>query len=341
MGEQASMQQQLIFLISTPRSGSTLLMRVLNSTSAVHSRPEPHLLPPLAHLGFWETVEKAPYDQLQAQQAIRQLVAELPNGDLDYFNACRQYTDSIYRQIFDAHKSDSEHYFLDKTPANALVLPFLKRLYPKAKYIVLTRHPAAIFASYADSFFDGDFKAAKSFNPILSRYIPVVADFIRDDSISKYHISYEDLVQHPEKSLREISAYLDIPYEEAALNYQQAGVAEGLGDPLGVAQHQRPVTNSIHKWTAALSSPENFEIVASQLAGVSEEDLRSWGSPKNSLWDRLDDAHSSGVSQRKKKWNRYLLTRKILIWLRRDINNRALGRIIKKLRFYCDVLLRG
>ena len=40
----------------------------------VLSRPEPHLLGPLAHLGFWAHVDKAPYDQHQAAQAMRDLV---------------------------------------------------------------------------------------------------------------------------------------------------------------------------------------------------------------------------------------------------------------------------
>ena len=162
------MENKLIFLISTPRSGSTLLMRVMNATSYIYSRPEPHLIPPLAHLGFWETVEKAPYDQLQSQQAIREIVECLPLGDKGYFDACRAYTDSIYSQLFQAEASSKNLYFLDKTPANALVLPFLTKLYPKARYIVLTRHPAAIFSSYAESFFDGDYDAAVNFNPILS-----------------------------------------------------------------------------------------------------------------------------------------------------------------------------
>ncbi len=42
-------------------------MRMLSSHSAIYSRPEPHLLTPLAHLGFYDTVDKAPFDHLQAQ----------------------------------------------------------------------------------------------------------------------------------------------------------------------------------------------------------------------------------------------------------------------------------
>ena len=128
------MQDNLIFLISTPRSGSTLLMRILHATSQIYSRPEPHILPALAHLGYWRTVDKAPYDQLQAQQAIRDFVQSQSNGEDLYYEACRAYTDVLYSKMLEEGEGQ---FFLDKTPANALVLPYLEKLYPKAKYIVL------------------------------------------------------------------------------------------------------------------------------------------------------------------------------------------------------------
>ena len=51
----ASVQERLVFLISAPRTGSTLLTRILLATEQLDSRPEPHLLTPLAHLGYWDT----------------------------------------------------------------------------------------------------------------------------------------------------------------------------------------------------------------------------------------------------------------------------------------------
>ena len=133
-------------------------------------------MPALAHLGFWETVEKAPFDQLQAQMAMRELVKAFPNQDADYYEACRAYCDSLYGKMFDITKPEGNtdiRYFLDKTPANALVLPFLTKVYPNAKYIFLTRHPGAIFASYANSFFDGITRqqwTSIQFVPLYTRY---------------------------------------------------------------------------------------------------------------------------------------------------------------------------
>ena len=193
----STVESNLVFLISTPRAGSTMLMRILNATSAVMSRPEPHLVGPLAHLGFWDTVDKAPYDQLQAQDAARAFVRDMPAGEQDYWDACRAYLDVLYGRMLETAEP-GERYFLDKTPANALVLPFLRKVYPQARFIVLTRHPAAVFASYANSFFDGDFQAAADFNPVLSRYVPVMAAFLRDPTEQTLHVSYEQTVTEPE-----------------------------------------------------------------------------------------------------------------------------------------------
>ena len=55
------METKLIFVIGPPRSGSTLLQRMLSSHSAIFSCPELHIITPLAHLGYYKTVDKAPY----------------------------------------------------------------------------------------------------------------------------------------------------------------------------------------------------------------------------------------------------------------------------------------
>lgn len=334
-------EDRLIFLISTPRAGSTMLMRILNATSAVWSRPEPHLVGPMAHLGFLDTVEKAPYDQLQAQQAVREFVRDLPGGEQDYWDACRAYFDVLYGRML-AQAPGGERYFLDKTPANALVLPFLRKVYPNARYIVLTRHPAAIFSSYAQSFFDGDYEAALRFNPILSRYVPAMARFLREPTARTLQVSYEDVASSPEAQLQKISAFLDIPFEPEALNYKRKGVAEGLGDPIGVGQHDRPVASSIEKWGPELAAdPLKFQVVAGQLAGCDPQDLATWGYPVDTLWEPLKSANPLAYKEKKPKWDRWTIQRKALVLLRRDIHRKPLGKLVTKARFFCDVLLRG
>ncbi len=68
------MEDRLLFLIGSPRSGSTMLSRMLGSHSDVFSPAEPHLMTPIAHLGYYEKVERAPYDPIITQGAARELV---------------------------------------------------------------------------------------------------------------------------------------------------------------------------------------------------------------------------------------------------------------------------
>lgn len=337
----STMEDRMIFLISTPRAGSTLLMRILNATDQIYSRPEPHLLTALAHLGYWQSVDKAPYDQLQSQQATRDFVRDLPQGEEDYYAACRLYTDHLYGRMLDS-QGEGARYFLEKTPANALVLPFLEKLYPNARFIVLTRHPAAIFASYANSFFDGDFEAAVGFNPILSRYVPAMADFLRRRQVPTLHVSYEEVVSEPERTLARISQFLGIPYDAGALDYQRKDVAAGLGDPIAVSQHKRPVKTSIDKWAPELAADgKKFEVVAKQLAGVPPEDLETWGYPVDTLWEPLEAADPEAWKPKKRKWDRWALQRRALVLIRKDVHRRPHGALLKRIRFICDVLLRG
>jgi hypothetical protein len=332
---------RLIFLIGPPRSGSTLLMRVLNATSAIWSRSEPHLMGPLAHLGFYDNVDRAAFDEIQAAQGVREFVGDLPNGEADYLDALRAYADTMYGRMLATSKGN-ERYFLDKTPANALILPFLGKLYPRAKYIVLTRHPAAIFASFAESFFDGDYAAAAAFNPVIERYVPAMAQFLRQSEVPFVHVKYEELVTAPEDTLQRICAYLEIPFEPEALDYRRKEVAgAGLGDPVGVRKHARPVSSSKDTWASELAANrDRFEIVARQVANCEPADLATWGYPLDSLWKAMEEADPAAWKPRKIEMDRFQRQRMLLRWLRRTAKNTPLGSVLQKMRFGANVLLR-
>ena len=230
------MDDRLLFIIGSPRSGSTLLARMLGAHPQIFAPAEPHLLTPLAHLGYFARVDEAPYDPIIAQGGIRELVEALPGGESDYVAALRGYTDAVYEAM---REPSGARYLLDKTPAYALVLPFVATLYPGARYIVLTRHPLAVWSSYVESFFDGDHDTAHAFNPVLERYVPAIGRFLREASVPQSHVRYEDLVEDPEGQMRKLCEFVELDEETATRG--QPGIAQGRRDgPVVGNRHHVP-----------------------------------------------------------------------------------------------------
>jgi hypothetical protein len=333
------MQENMIFVIGSPRSGSTMLQRMLGSHADIYTHPEPHIVTPLAHLGFYANVEKAPYDHINAAEAIREYVDDLPGGSADYYDACTAYLDVLYGRMID---KSGKKMMLDKTPAYGLVLPFLSRVYKNAKFIVLTRHPLAIFSSYAKSFFDGDYDAALSFNNIVGRYVPALAVFLRQKDVPFYHVKYEDLVKNPEAEMASIFNFLGLPNQEDAVEYgRHSHVIKSFGDPKA-SQESRPTTKSIDAWAVELANDDHkLELAKQVIEPLSSDDIAIWGYEKNTLFDKIALARGEKPGKDKKwQWNSYRIKRKMLMSLKKDINTRAHGKMIKKIKYYCDVLLR-
>jgi hypothetical protein len=332
-----------VFLIGAPRSGSTLLARMLGSHPAIFAPAEPHLMPPLAHLGFHERVDQAPYDPVITQQGLRSFVSLLPGGEADWLAALRRATDHLYER---ALAPRGRSLFLDKTPAYALVLDFLAKLYPDAHYLVLTRHPIAVWSSYVDSFFDGDAAAAHARNPVLERYVPAIARFLRERPAALLHVRYESLVTDPESGLREICAFLGVGFEPGMIEYGRSEesapkAGRGLGDPITVNRETRPTTAFLGKWADALrADPVRLAQCREIAERLLDADLALWGVSGPELRKTLAELTPSGAPAHRPPLTRYTLERRLLVLLRRNIHRSAFGRLVRQVRTVCDVLLR-
>jgi Sulfotransferase family len=331
-------QDRLLFVISPPRAGSTLLQQMLGSHSEVFTHPEPHMITPLAYLGYHGTVDKAPFDHINGAEAIRAFVDRLPHGEADYLDALRAYTDTMYGRML---AKSGRRYFLDKTPAYATVLPFLSKLYPRAKYVVLTRHPLSVMSSYANSFFLGSWRDAHAFNPVVERYVPAMASLLRKAEVPLLQVGYESLVRSPEAELERVFTFLGLPHQPEAVNYGQRFEAEaGMGDPIGVKKHDRPTTASLEKWVPELlGDPSKLALAREIVARLSDADLETWGYPRASLFAPLERA-GAGKLPRPPLFNKYVFQRRVMLALKKDIDKRPHGRMVKRLKYYCDVLLR-
>lgn len=335
---------KMLFVIGAPRSGTTMLERILSAHSMIQGGPEPHLLTPLAHLGPWAKVDKAPYDHVLAAESQKLFIEQLPHQEQDYWDACRAYCDILYGRYLSG--KGTKPVCLDKTPAYALILPFMQRVFPDAKYVVLTRHPLAMFSSFANSFFDGDYQTAHRFNPLVERYVPAIAAFLRQPETPHFHVKYEALVKAPEEWMEKIYTHIGVPVELETVEYGKAGEdgahGKGLGDPIGVKQHSRPQTGSVKKWAQELAAdPAKLALMRQVVDSLDPADLETLGYPLETLWQPLEAVGPEAPALPRPKMNRYRLQRKAIIRLRALAQRHAGFRaLLQKMRLGADVLLR-
>lgn len=332
---------KVVFIIGAPRSGTTMLEHILSSHSMIHGGPEPHIVTPLAHLGVWAKVDKAPYDHIVAAMGQRAFVNALPDKEKDYWDACRAYCDTLYGRCL---SNTGKEICLDKTPEYATILPFLFKIYPDARYIVLTRHPIAIYSSFANSFFDGDYQKTNEHDPLLRRYVPALAWSIRQKNVPILHVRYEDLVQTPASWTEKICEFMGIPFEAASVEYGERENLnkDGLGDPLGVQKYSRPTTDSVTKWAKEFSmDQEKRSFMEQLLSELDSDDLKTIGYPADKIWQPVDELAGNTVNYRKPRLNAYRMQRKVIVRSRSLIRrNSTLENLVRRVQLICDVLLR-
>lgn len=136
-----------IVVFSAPRSGSTLLFETLARAPGVHTvGGESHRIIesiPSLHPASRDYAS----NRLDAGDASEAVVAEVRAG----FNAALRDRDGQPPMAGQSAR------LLEKTPKNILRVPFMRKVFPDARYVVLFREPAAVLSSMIEAWRSGHF----------------------------------------------------------------------------------------------------------------------------------------------------------------------------------------
>lgn len=254
--------KNLAFILSAPRSGSTLLAAILGNHEQIYSGAEFWLLLPLISMRSEHAAILSTYDHKLAKTAWDQNISEE-----EFIGGARQFALSVYNQKL--HTS-GKSLLIDKTPRYYQILPWLDKLFPHAKVIWLQRNPLDVFASTKKTWgihFDemiGEMPTPISFDNTLSYHF--FLSYFLNKGDDKLIIKYEDIARNPEESIEHICNYLELPYHKDMLNYQtnpdmaDEFMNKKLGDKNLLTQ-TKPNPNSIGKWVNILSPEEVQKIL--------------------------------------------------------------------------------
>jgi tetratricopeptide (TPR) repeat protein len=222
-----SNNKNIIFILGMPRSGSTLLEKMLSSHKKI--------------LGAGEL----PF--------LKQLFSEKILDDFFINDTSLNLNDLAddYIRKTEAFKGDQE-FIIDKNPLNFIYIGFIKILFPSAKIIHMKRDAKdTCFSCYKQLFENINFadneqdlaKFYKSYDELMIFWKKEIKNFI-------YTVNYEDLVDEPESNIRKVLDFCGLKFEKECLNFNENNSPINT---MSVMQARKPVYKS------SISSYKRYE----------------------------------------------------------------------------------
>ncbi len=248
----------LIFIISQPRAGSTLLQRILGSHPDVCTLSEPWLMLHPCY-ALRETGHTAEYNAQWAASAMISFVSFLPGGETRYFEAVRK----MYSFLYDSVTTHQEkRFFLDKTPRYYFIIPELCRAFPNARFILLFRNPLAVLASIVQTWVKSEWFKLGRFKHDLVDAPQLLLQGRKTLGDRALTVHYESLLDRPEQTIQHICAHTSLPYIQGLSEYGTGTQpAWRFGDKTGVNSKSKPEKEQTEKWITATKHPQCWRLL--------------------------------------------------------------------------------
>ena len=230
--DEGSVDAAPIFIVGEPRSGTTLLERMLGAHAAVNSAGE------LRHLGF-------AVRRVAGINELRQFTPELLQkaANAEPFDIGTAYFDSTA-----SLRGDVAH-LIDKLPANYLYLPLILAALPKAKVVHLQRDPMdACFAIYKQLFADAYLYSYDQEELVRHyvRYTNLMTTWRERFPGRFLDVGYEDIVTDTEPTLRKVLEYAGLSWQEQCLDFATSRTPVTTASAAQVREQPHP--RSIGRW---------------------------------------------------------------------------------------------
>jgi tetratricopeptide (TPR) repeat protein len=223
-----------IFIVGMPRTGTTLVERILGSHSQVTSVGEAVDFP----------------EEMAASARAAHARLGLTDPDLlraslqmDFGELGRRYLAAV-RQL-----SGGQRYTIDKLPFNFRYCGLIHKALPRAAIVHLTRDPMdTCYAVFKTSFINAYHFSYRldevaeyfvAYRRMMDHWHAVMPGVILD-------VRYEDLVADPEAQCRRLLAHCGLPWEPQVLDFHRSKKASTTAS---AAQVRRPIyKSSVQKW---------------------------------------------------------------------------------------------
>ncbi|MDC7995718.1 sulfotransferase family protein [Altibacter sp. HG106] len=219
-------EEELIFLISAPRSGSTYVQRILSNNAQVNTVSEPWILLNFMNQ-FDPTLVHTSVNNRLTHEAFQEYLKKA--GPVDYTNAFRSFLLELYTPL----KGECR-YFLDKTPRYWEIVDEIAEMFPKSKLVVLHRSPLDIAKSMVRTWNLNSLSMINNYRRDLLFAPKKLEEFCKEHQQNPQIrcVQYESLLKNPTEITASLYDWLEIPFHKDSVDIENNKKHLGtFGDP--------------------------------------------------------------------------------------------------------------
>lgn len=237
------------FVVGSPRSGTSLLRVMLDSHPGLAIPWESHFIP--SSVGSPAELVRT----LEADEKFQRW-----NVPLTGVEEAQTYADGVREVYARFAASQGKSRYGDKTPAYSLHVPLLAELFPEARFVHIVRDGRNVAPSIVEAGFTRSFEDAV----LMWRRFASASRLAGKRLPGRYlEVSYEQLIDQPETTLRTLCQFIDMSFHPAMLAYPER--IERIMPDLPQSDHLRHAPTRTRHWQRQLTPEQLHEF--EKLAG--------------------------------------------------------------------------
>ena len=237
-----------VFVVGTPRSGTTLLQAILVNSGIFFPMPETHFFSRVAYGVPERNLSK------EDRQKILHILTKKVRIEIDETIIWRLESKiDIFEYIIGTFNREHKKTFLEKTPRHVFFYQEIMKYYPDARFVCLIREPKNIISSQTTKTTNPE-KSIARVSLLYNKIARSILELRENDNVLLTR--YEDLTNEPEQTTSSVFEFLNLPYDPSLVN--NVAAPPGIVLPHETWKDRNLELNKIQqndpdKWQAALS----------------------------------------------------------------------------------------
>jgi len=300
--------ENLVFIISQPRSGSTMLQRMLGGHPEVCTTSEPWLLLNPARI----LAARCSLDGLETEYArenVQRFLSKIKNGKNEYRKASRKMYSYLYNKFVE---NRGARIFVDKTPRYAYVLSEIVKIFPRSTYIILYRNPLSVLFSIINSFtgYRGDLFTKHYHADDLLEVPSILTKEIYKKKDNFYTTHFEKIVKNPQKEVSRLLTKIGAKNDTKLVEYKDNDLPKWRFGDQNVYDFERPNPDRASSWKQDIRKPSLWTAADDYLRKIPKKTVKKMGYNYDKIVSIKDRHKPNNYELLKfKMWNAFISLR--------------------------------